>query len=384
MSGNKLTIRIHTNTDSLSADFGRIASMLEGFEVMDQANPGPCDLFIVDLGEKTTVEPQFVDNIVSSGTAKEVFLTAKVPSPEILIEAIRAGVKEFFPQPLREEEVKNALRKFRERMEKDPSRAVKAQRRKGKVIDVLGSKGGVGTTTTAVNLATSLGSLNGVNSVALIDMNLLFGEIPLFLGIQHAFDWVEVAKNISRLDATYLMGTLARHASGVYVLPSPPKLPEEHRVTPQTIERLLELMRTMFDYIVIDSGQSLDDISKSILKVADKVILVTILSLPCLINVKRLRETFKQFGYPSVYSTEIIVNRYHKKSLISPKDAEKSLEKEFLWSIPNDYQTTMSAINQGKPLSAFGTELEICKSFTGLAEIIAGKTEKKKSAFQWR
>ncbi len=176
-------------------------------------------------------------------------------------------------------------------------------------------------------------------AVVLIDMNRLFGEIPLFLGMEHVFNWVDVSKNISRLDASYLSGILYKHRSGLRVLPSPDRVDEEFTVTPQIIETLLQFMRTMFDYIIIDSGQSVDDISKMILRLSDKVLLVCVQSLPCLINVKKILNTFHNLGYPPEPSVEVIVNRFDKKTIISLKEAEESIGKKASWVIPNDYQT---------------------------------------------
>ena len=290
---------------------------------------------------------------------------------------------EFIPQPIQEEDLRNALIKFKARAEKDTAKVAAAPARRGKIIDVLGSKGGVGTTTVAVNLATGLAGMQGVRSVALLDMNLLYGEIPLFLGIEPAFDWMEVAKNISRLDSTYLMSTLHKHPCGVHVLPSPSKLVDESKITPLVIEHLLRLMHSMFDYVVIDGGQSFDEVSKVIMRMSDKVMLVTLLSLPCLINVKRLRSTFRDLGYPAEENVEVIVNRFHKNSIVSLEEAEKSLEKKFFWTIPNDYMTTMSAINQGRPLMALKNESPITKNFLDLATTVSGKSMAKKGSFSW-
>ncbi len=103
---------------------------------------------------------------------------------------------------------------------------------KGKVFTVFGAKGGVGTTTMAVNLATGMAQFKGNPSVALVDMNLLSGDVPLFLNMKSAFNWVEVARNISRLDATYLMSILQKHVSGVHVLPAPVMVGEETSMAP--------------------------------------------------------------------------------------------------------------------------------------------------------
>ena len=383
MSERVLSVRIETRSQNVRKDLEEVITSVGGMQIRDVSDPGGYDLFIVDINDEHGKDLHFVANILTAGVAGEVFLTSSKTNPEILIEALRIGAKEFFPQPLNVEEVKSALIKFKARAQKDRGKVIAAPVRRGKIIDVLGSKGGVGTTTVAVNLATSLASMEGVQSVALMDMNLLFGDIPLFLGIEPVFDWMEVAKNISRLDATYLMSTLYKHHSGIYVLPSPSKLMDEYKVTPQVIESLLKLMHTLFDYVVIDSGQSFDDVSKVIMKMSDKVLLVTLLSLPCLINVKRLQTTFRGMGYPHDASVEIIVNRFHKNSIVSMTEAEKNLDKKFLWTIPNDYQTTMSAINQGKPLVALKTESQITRNFLDFASALSGKAQAKRNGVSW-
>ncbi|HQP71535.1 MAG TPA: P-loop NTPase, partial [Methanoculleus sp.] len=231
LSERTLSVRIETRSQKVREELEDAINAVGGMQVRDINDPGGYDLFIVDIGEEHGKDLHFVANILNAGVAGEVFLTSAKTNPEILIEALRIGAKEFFPQPLNAEEVQDALIKFKARAQKERAKVIAAPVRRGKIIDVVGSKGGVGTTTVAVNLATSLASMEGVQSVALMDMNLLFGDIPLFLGIEPVFDWMEVAKNISRLDATYLMSTLYKHHSGIYVLPSPSKLMDEYKVT---------------------------------------------------------------------------------------------------------------------------------------------------------
>jgi pilus assembly protein CpaE len=137
-------------------------------------------------------------------------------------------------------------------------------------------------------------------------------------------------------------------------------------------------MRTEFDYIVIDSGQSLNEISMKVLELSDTVLVNAILSLPCLINVKRLRELFRRLGHPADENVRIVINRYHKNSVISLKDAEKGIEKRVFWQIPNDFNTTVSAINQGKTLAALSRKAGITQNIMELASQFGGKTEEQR------
>jgi len=176
-----------------------------------------------------------------------------------------------------------------------------------------------------------------------------------------------VARNISRLDSHYLMSILSKHKDGMYILPSPTGLDGIGVSSPGFIENILGFMRQVFDFIVIDGGQSLDEVSLKILEMSDSLFLIAILSLPCLTNVKRLLRTFEKLGYPRNEQIRIIINRYHKKSLISLKDAEAALNQKIYSLIDNDYPTTMSAINQGKTLDVIAPKAEVTKNIRSLA-----------------
>jgi len=377
MVENPILVRFEVKQPKVKEELEGIISSMEGFQLDNSSSSVSCDLLILEIGEDLKKEFQLAQNVQDSGMAREIFFTSSRLDPDLLIQALRAGAKEFWPQPIKKEEVKAALLKLKERRGRGKFDGEK--RKHGKIIDVIGSKGGVGNTTLAVNLAASLIETPGSPLVALIDMNLLFGEIPIFLNIESVFNWGEIARNISRLDATYLMSILSKHSSGVYVLPSPTGLDGVNVANPEIIEKLLGLMRNVFDYIVIDGGQALDDISLKILEMSDMTLLVAILSLPCLTNVKRLLWIFQKLGYPQQEDIRIIINRHHRKlTVISPNEAEESINQKIFWFIPNDYPTTMSAINQGKTLATVAPGAEVSKNIKALASQFIEKEEKGK------
>ncbi|UCH44495.1 MAG: AAA family ATPase [Nitrospiraceae bacterium] len=349
----------------LKKEFAQLLSSIHGYQIKNIDNQGHCDLLIMELGDSVNGEFDLFRSLKATGEIGEVFLTSSSTNPAILIEALRAGAKEFFTQPLNREDVMASLLKFKDQWEGAP--VIPQKTKKGKIINVIGGKGGVGTTTVAVNIAASLNELENVDSVALIDMNLVLGEIPLFMDLETSFNWGEVAKNISRVDSTYLMSVLAKHPSGVFILPSPTDYNGEKFADADTIEQLLEMMMRTFDYIVIDNGQSLNDISRKILELSDTVFLVSIPTLPCLINVKRLLKTFLRLGFHQQERVKIIMNRSHRKSMISIKEAEEGIGKKISWLIPNDYNSAMSAINKGKVLTEIAKKAEITKTIQKIA-----------------
>jgi pilus assembly protein CpaE len=257
------------------------------------------------------------------------------------------------------------------------SEAVKEKSfKQGKIITVIGSKGAVGTTTIAVNLAVSLAENKDIQSVALIDMNLLFGDLSLFFENKPKYNWSDLTKNISRLDDTFLKNILSVDTSGVCVLPSSSRLSDQNEVTPQNIEHLLMLMRRLFDFVVIDGGQPLDDISFNTLELSEIILLVSILSYPCLSITNKLLRAIRDLVPTSDEKIKIIINRYLKKSNPSIEHAEASFEKEIFWTIPNDYQTTSMAINEAKSLAQFAPRKAITKNFGELAAKLASESRK--------
>ncbi len=382
---NNISVLIDIKSKDVLQLIKETLANLSGFTLYDKAsllkNQDSYDLLILETGEDATRDLQFAHTMKTSETVRNIFLTSSNKNPDILIEALRIGVKEFFPQPLKKDDIRSALLKIK--AHRDSQGVTEGTAKKGKIINVFGTKGGVGTTTVAINLAVSLAASEASPSVVLIDLKPIFGEISVNLNIEPLFSWLEVIKNISRLDSTYLMSILARHASGVYVLPAPVEFTEDYTTYPQALATLLKLMRTMFDYIVIDSGQSLDEYSRLIMRNADKVFLVFVLNLPCIINLKKLLNTFRKQTYPGDEKVDIIANRVHKNTDLTLKDAEESLQRKIICSIPNVYKLSMSAINEGKPLYSLAQGTEIWGKFRELVSALneqnEGVQKKKKS-----
>ncbi len=368
MAEDSVTLKLEIKNEKAREDLLKAVSTAGGYRLRPQDDPSSCDLLIVEItGQDIQKEFEHIYAVQNSGAAKGIFLTSSSTDSNVLIQALRAGVKEFLPMPLDTKEVAKALLKFKEELSRQRA-AMDVQRSKeGRIINIFGGKGGVGTTTIAVNLASGLLEQAPNKSVALIDMNLLFGEVPLFLDLEPAFDWAEVSRNIDRLDAHYLMSILAKHPSGLWVLPSPTRFDGVVTTKPVVVERILALMRTVFDFIVIDSGSAIDQISMEVFKQSHETVLVAIQSLPCLVNIKRLMGTFLKLGYPPLSNIRVVVNRYHKKSQISIDDAEESLGTKVFWTVRNDYDITVSAINQGKPLSVVAGKSDVCKDIKELA-----------------
>jgi pilus assembly protein CpaE len=367
MQNEDLMIRIEAKNPDVAGQLERLVRSLQGMRIHPSGDMNGNGLLIFELGRELERDFLYVEALLSSKAVGEVFLTSRDPSPELLMHAIRTGAKEFLSQPLVEEEVRQALLRYKRRRNGSNHRELL---KAGKITSVIGGKGGVGATTVAVNLAVSMMQREDISSVALIDMNLLFGEIPVFLEMRPKYHWGEIASQIDRLDSDFLMNILSRHSSGIYVLPSPAYFHYDQEKMPKIIERVLGLARSMFDVVIIDGGHSLGGLSSKTLEMSDEVLLISTMSLPCLSNTNKLLESFRSLGYPPRERIKIVMNRYEKNSEISLKEAKESVHQRIFCTLPNNYKATMTAINQGKPLDEIAPHSPITKGVKRLARML--------------
>lgn len=382
MSDSIFSVKIEVNNPGLKKNIASIIQSAAGFQLQISDDSRKSDILIFELGDDVEGDLDSIRSLLNSNAVREVFLTSKNPDPAVLIKAMRTGTKEFFAQPIKEEEVRLALDSFKKR--RNESVEIKAPTKSGRIIDVIGSKGGVGTTTVAVNLAANLAE-DKESSVVLIDMNMLFGDVPAFLGLKPDYNWSEITQNVDRLDSTFLTNILSEHSSGVHVLSSPGYLDGHYTVTSSIIGHLLSLMQTMFDFVVIDGGQSMDEGSLRIIKMSHEVMIVSLLNLTCLSNTSKILKSLTNMGYIPRENIKVIINRYIKNAEISLDDAEAGIEQKIFWAIPNDYKTTMSAINQGIVLSQVASNSKIAKNIKGLSQAIkkVKESEENKEGKWW-
>lgn len=386
MEENIRYIKINIQNAGFLRSIKTVLRDFKEFQLID-AREGPRpDLLVFEIDNNPETMLDKVESIISTEKIGEIFIVSDHKDPNILMRAMRIGIKEFISPSADSAEIQDALKRF---LERNREKAVFEYKKPGKIISVLGSKGGVGTTTIAVNLALALCDLQKGDNIALIDLNFAFGEIPLFLDISPKFHWGEITKNINRLDETYLLNVFSDYQKNLKVLPSPAYLNGHRSASPEVMQRILGHLMTMFKYVVIDGGQSQDDSILKAVQMSEHVMMVSILSLPCLNNTHKIITSLTDLGYSEDKNIRLVVNRFTQKSEVQLKDAEKGVGREVFWKIPNDYKTTMAAINQGKPLKVIAPGSGIAKNFSQFAEKIlekdveVGKVKKKTGLLKW-
>lgn len=329
-------------------------------DVVGQTNP---DIGLVAIDRDPTKGLELVTHLAQSSPDCAVLVVSSSNDGNLILQAMRAGAKEFLTQPIRIEDLLAALGRISERRlgtgDKKP--------RGSQVIAVAGSIGGVGTTSLAVNLGCALAADEG-NSVALVDLDLCLGDADVFLDTIPDYTLVDVAQNVSRLDFSLLKRSLTKHSSGLFLLPRPVQLEDIPLITPESLQRVIGLLKATFTHLVLDLSKSYGPIDLMALEMATHVLLVTQLDLPCLRNVVRLMMSFNEMQGLGE-RVRIVVNRAGlENGQITLKKAQETIGKEIFWQLPNDYRVMIAARNNGVPLIEQSPKAAITQSITALAE----------------
>jgi pilus assembly protein CpaE len=308
-----------------------------------------------------------LETLASAHPEVDYVLVANDLSPDFLMRAMRAGVREVLPAPAAPEDVLAALRRQLRKRNAPPPLPITSH---GEVLALVSCKGGSGATFVAANLAHLL-TAGGHRRVALIDMNLQFGDAALFVSSHVPVSNVaDVARNINRLDAELLQSSMSEVAPGLWVLAAPDDPAHAADVTPQHVQQIIEQAREMFEFVVVDTGRSLSSVTLRALDLADRVYAVLQLTLPFIRDGKRLRDVFRSLDYPSK-KIQWVVNRHQKDGQFTIEDLKRTLAIEHVIALPNHYEAVAAAVNQGVPVETIAPNSSIARSLRELAENIA-------------
>jgi pilus assembly protein CpaE len=281
---------------------------------------------------------------------------------QLILRAMRCGAREFLTLPANLEDLMTALDRIRELKFGSSS----GKKRGTKIIAVAGASGGVGCTSLAVNLGCVLAS-EPEFSVALVDMDLAIGDADVFLDTIPDYSIVDVTENLSRLDFQLLKKSLTKHSSGLYLMPRPLQLQDVDCITPESLKRMFGLLKATFSHIVVDISKGFTDIDMAALQIADEIVMVVQLDLPCLRNLVRLQMSFEDIeGLTD--KLKIVVNRVGVESgQIKLKKAQETIGREIFSKIPNDYRTMVEVRNNGVPLFEQAPKAPITAAMQDLA-----------------
>ncbi len=338
-------------------------------DVIEQTAP---DVGVVSLDADPDKAIDLVQRLSTEAPETAILTTSENTDGHQILRTIRAGAREFLTLPLSNDDLASALK----RVSQQKFGSTEGGARSCEVIAIAGATGGVGTTSTAVNLGCVLAE-NPHNSVALLDLDLALGDADVFLDSIPDYTLADVVQNISRLDIQLLKRSLTKHSSGLYLLPRPVELHDTLAITDENLKKVIGLLKASFTHLIIDLSKTYSPVDMAAIASATHVILVTQLDLPCLRNVVRLMMSFEEIeGLHS--KVNIVVNRAGLESgQISLKKAKETLGRDVFALLPNDYRTMVEVRNNGVPLIVQAPKAAITIAIRDLATKLEGEKEHK-------
>jgi pilus assembly protein CpaE len=333
---------------------------------VQSANP---DVILVDIpSDNSPMALRAVELIHQELPDSAVFAIGSMQQPQLIVNAMRAGAREFIERPTTTTDLLEAFVRLT-----TAQRKIKREGSRGKVFTVVNAKGGVGATTVAVNLALALQAAH--NNVALVDLALL-GHAALHLNLKPLFTISDAIRNLHRLDSSLLESFMTRSSDGLQLLAgvSTPGV-----VEPSTAEfaRLFDMLVNHYRYVVVDASSRLDGATRLVCNLSETVLLVGHTDVASLWSAARVLQFLGETGGRE--RVRLVLNRFRKIPGFSEADAETATGAKLLWKIPNQYFAVSSAIDRGTPLME-QNHTEIARSFTGLAQKLTENDEQVKRA----
>ena len=366
------TIIVGGDADSTSLLKGLLAAasavLVAGeFKRLFQAlHDGPArrpDLVIVELADDEAgpdgPPAKVVEALTRAFPDATVFATGPCVSADFVIQAIRGGAVEFLRRPVQRDDLSAALEKLvRLRRPSEPLA------RAGRITSVFSTKGGLGVTTLATNLAVCLAE-RSPGSTILIELDTRQSDTATFLNLRQTYSVLDALENLERLDESLLHGFLVKHASGLLVLPGPSRI-ERSQLPAERVQAALGIIQSHFAHVVLDLRHDLDPGTIAALEASDTILYLTSLTVSALRSGSAGLAALRHLGL-NLQQVKIVVMRDGTGEDVTLKHAHEALGLPVYWRTPSDYQTVVSSINSGQPVVTAAPRSKIAKNLRELA-----------------
>jgi pilus assembly protein CpaE len=392
-----IRLLIVDDVENTREDIKRFLYFEEDMEVVGEAATGE---EAVDLAKSLKPDVILMDiNLPGmDGISATEIISVQVPEAAIIIisiqgekeylkKAMAAGARDYLVKPFTSTDLADTVRRANEFSRKRHLRLVgegeKPGLRRGtppgKIITFFSTKGGVGKTTLACNLAIALAAEKG-KSVVLVDLDLQGGDVTVILNLVASQTIADLVQEDLDNDIAVTDTFLAAHFSGIKVLCAPNSPEQAELVTQDHVTAIIGYLRTKYEYVIVDTAPSYSEVNLNILETTDKVLVPVTQDLPTLRHVRSAMEVLNALRYTEKIA--LLLNQLRPDG-ISVKDLEKNLGCSMTTVIPTDDKTVLQSVNKGQPFVLAQKKSRVAGSVVELAEqLCAVKTPEKKKSVQ--
>src|SRR6266516_4150162 len=343
--------------------------------VLEWVGDPPPDICLLDFDSDRRSAAMVAERIHADAPETAIFAVSAQSQPDLIIQAMRSGCSEYLLKPLDPEQLLNAVARVGGR------RREKKESDRGQMSAFIGAKGGCGVTTLVTQLGASLAGYCSRKTLV-VDLHPDFGDAALYLGMtKYRYHFFELVENTDRLDAELLQSFIARHSSGLELIPAPEGNDAPRRILPGAVAQTFDFLRMRYDFILVDMAPGLSDENLEMIRHCDQLHVVTVAEVSALRNVVRHLDYLTRKEIPRE-RFRVVLNRHQKRSLIGDGEIEKTIGQKIFWKVPNQYAHVVKAINGGDPIAHIASS-EVTKNLKELAASMGVKpsaTEKKKES----
>jgi pilus assembly protein CpaE len=343
--------------------FTRSEQVADRDAAIEEMRDGHFDLVIVPVEGITPSQLVALEREIRRDANTSVIATAPSAESDLIVRSMRAGVHEFLVYPPKPEELAGSVERLMRRSRNDAER--------GELVAVYSGKGGLGSTSIAVNIAQAFGAMRSDARVSLVDLVVTGGDVRVFLNLKPAYDLSHLIAKGSQIDAELLNSLLTPCPGGVWALPTGDSPEDEELFDSAAVGAILDLLRAHFSVTVVDCEHHLSEATLTALDAADRIVLVTHLSVPALRSTQRSLAVCRRLGYDDSKLC-VVVNRYQSGDVLPVKDAEDLLQTAVYWKLPNDYRLSAAALTKGVPVSLEEPGSKLARSYADLAKKLSG------------
>ena len=329
------------------AEYPEVAANLYIRVLKDLERHGEAAL-VIDLGSDAESCLKALEKVKQAAPDLYVIASSYSAEGEMVIAALRAGANDFLVQPVKRIEFRDCMA----RLEKAPRRVAAGSSKLGKLYTFLGVKGGVGTTTLAVNFAAVLAQRK--QHTVLLDLDWAASDAAMQLGAAPQYTLQEVGENLSRMDQALFEGFVTRDPLGFFLV-GPPDAPE-HRAhfTEPMFREFATFLVEKYESIAVDAGRNIgDDVVLGALESSSTIFLVATQEFPAIRNAQRYISALMRLGF-NQDQLKVVINHYHKRNnpnYATLEQIQQTLNQQVFYGIP-DSPAVVSAINRGRPFVA--------------------------------
>ena len=319
--------------------------------------------------------PSLAETLALEFPMSSLILLSNSDSKKVLHLALEVGAKQVITLPVDDDKLIRSVQKVVQGHWKRQAlySVQKNQKPQFKTITVFSTKGGVGKTTVALNLALAIREITGKRVVA-VDLDLLSGNLSLMAGVSWKHSIKDLVDDINTLDKELIDSYCAEHPSGLKILSAPLHPDFVGFVQPEHVQKVLSLMSSVFNYVVVDAPTYLHDTVVPALEAADDIIVVTTLDLASIQNLKQCIDLLARLSMRT--KARIVVNRMGYSGGLKVKDVEDEIGMAVECIIPNQEKAAIDAVNMGKPLFTSARNSQVARRFAGLAAKVLAEEDR--------